>query len=995
MVEFLKAKQTQYINKPIGVIGTNTGASDVGQALMNAGNMISEIAFRDAVEKQTEAGKDYAKGATLTARDENNKLTYVKLPDDLSVVAKKAAKPVLEKRFMNMLERDTSLKFSDYHRQHKDDPDKFKSKVKDYILETSKRLNESGYSDLSGVYADQALTLSVQHTNKIQNDIYNEQENAANQLDLEVATRQMQESFEIAKAGDIVASDAIDQVSKTILNDLRDRKVIKQPAYDEAMNVMKSNRLRALLGQKINLMDGNPQALNALARSFKQNITTQDKPILAQYGINQEYLNGLKSGAKAPVIDKVSSWLATTKGQYASNSSSDKALLRVQNAGNTFINGNATDTSATYGNDLDTFFGQNFGYGREMRPFDIISMPSNTLNDFMTTVVPNAVVPSSVKNLINNPSIMLTGVKNAMDQNNSALAKKIIDNTLAVASVVHGKDKISEKQINKLNLLKNKLSYTENPVEAMEKVYRSKETSLAMAEDRKTKIFELDSSAKNDQNFTEESWIKKRLRDTFDYLNTFQINKLTSQYKDLLESGADSLDEIEDVIEKNVEKVFVEHPFNINLFDNKTGGHARGSLAGYYKNEDTLESVEVFSQNIINDTLGSDNKLGDNVFLMADINNGNTGFGRWTVVNADKEPMRDDFGASITITTDQIADYFQELNENKAKEELAEVTLDGKFDSWWQKIGFNLVEFFAPMKKDQQEMVVDLESAPAQSNIDIVEPPTNVKPDSVVAIEKAYTGAVESVTGFISETMDKAYNNDRIIRETINKNINSFVDKLATEGSEILRTHPAFIELSSIFNKDTLDLIMDSVIVKRPIDSHVFAVKTLIEDEDFSATQYPDGAGNSVGYGFFISSLEPDELAMIGDINNVTKAEATAVLNVKVKKIHDKFVNEVPGFETFSARRQAGFINFAYQLGYENVTAKGPDPNKNWPKFFNAMKRAAQEPWNSDSRQMVLNEVHKNMFYNFSADGKSRSKTFWFNQTPRRAIKVGEMIRGY
>ena len=408
MVEFLKAKQTQYINKPIGVIGTNTGASDVGQALMNAGNMISEIAFRDAVEKQTEAGKDYAKGATLTARDENNKLTYVKLPDDLSVVAKKAAKPVLEKRFMNMLERDTSLKFSDYHRQHKDDPAMFKSKVNSYIEETAKRLNESGYSDLSGVYADQALTLSVQHTNKIQNDIYNEQENAANQLDLEVATRQMQESFEIAKAGDIDGSDAIDQVSKTILNDLRDRKVIKQPAFDEAMNVMKSNRLRALLGQKINLMDGNPQALNALARSFKQNITTQDKPILAQYGINQEYLNGLKSGAKAPVIDKVSSWLATTKGQYASNSSSDKALLRVQNAGNTFINGNATDTSATYANDLDTFFGQNFAYGREMRPFDIISMPSNTLNDFMTTVVPNAVVPSSVKNLINNPSIMLT-----------------------------------------------------------------------------------------------------------------------------------------------------------------------------------------------------------------------------------------------------------------------------------------------------------------------------------------------------------------------------------------------------------------------------------------------------------------------------------------------------------------------------------------------------------------------------------------------------------
>lgn len=994
MVEFLKARQTQFTNKPIGVIATNTGATEVGQALTNAGNTIQEIAFRDAVEKQTEVGKDYAKGATLTARDENDKLTYVKLPDDLSVVAKKAAKPVLEKRYMNMLQRDTSTKFSQLHRDYKDDPDTFKSKVRSYIEETQKVLNESGYSELSGVYADQALTLSVQHANKIENDIYNEQENAANQLEIEIVTKQTQESFEMAQAGDIEASDNIDDMNKVILDGLKSSGVIKQPAYDEALNVMKSNRLRALLGQKINAMDGNPQALNALARSFKQNITSADKAILNQYGITQDYLNDLKSGAKAPVIDKVSSWLSTTKGMYASNSSADKAGLRIQNAGNTYVNGNATDTSATYGNDLDAFFGQNFNVGPKLLPKHIINMPSNTLNDFMTTVVPNAVVPSSVKNLINNPSIMLTGVKNAVDQNNPALADKIINNTLAVASVVNGKDKISEKQINKLNLLKRKLADGMAPVQAMEKVYRSKETSKAMAEDRKTKIFELDSSAQQDQNFTEESWIKKRLKSKFDYLNTFQINRLTSQYKDLLESDADSLDEIEEVIEENVEKRFVEHPFNINLFDNKTGGHARGSLAGYYKNEDTLESVEVFSQNIVNDMIGSDNKLGDNVFLMGDINNGNTSFGRWTVVNADKEPLRDDFGATITITTDQIADHFKELNENKAKEELAEVTLDNKFDSWWQKIGFNILDVAGLIKKDKQEMVVDLESAPIQSNIDIVEPSTP-KPDSVVAVEKMYTGAVESVTGFVSETMDKAYNNDRIIRETINKNINNFVNKLATEGSEILRTHPAFIEITSLINKDTLDVIMDSIIVKRPIDSHVFAVKTLIEDEGFSAIQYPDGKGNSVGYGFFVNSLEPDERAMIGDINNVTKAEATAVLNVKVKKIHDKFMRDVPGFETFSATRQAGFISFAYQLGYENVTAKGPDPNKNWPKFFNAMKRAAQEPWNSDSRQMVLNEVRKNMFYNFSSDGKSRSNTFWYNQTPRRAIKVGEMVRGY
>ena len=329
MVEFLKAKQTQFVNKPIGVIATNTGATEVGQALTNAGNTIQEIAFRDAIEKQTEVGKDYAKGATLTARDENDNLTYVKLPDDLSNVARKAAKPVLEKRYMNMLQRDTSTKFSQLHRDYKDDPDTFKSKVKSYIEETQNVLIESGYSDLSGVYADQALTLSVQHANKIENDIYNEQENAANQLEIEIVTKQTQESFEMAQAGDIEASDNIDDMNKVILDGLKSSGVIKQPAYDEALNVMKSNRLRALLGQKINAMDGNPQALNALARSFKQNITSADKAILNQYGITQDYLNDLKSGAKAPVIDKVSSWLSTTKGMYASNSSADKTALRI------------------------------------------------------------------------------------------------------------------------------------------------------------------------------------------------------------------------------------------------------------------------------------------------------------------------------------------------------------------------------------------------------------------------------------------------------------------------------------------------------------------------------------------------------------------------------------------------------------------------------------------------------------------------------------------
>ena len=95
----------------------------------------------------------------------------------------------------------------------------------------------------------------------------------------------------------------------------------------------------------------------------------------------------------------------------------------------------------------------------------------------------------------------------------------------------------------------------------------------------------------------------------------------------------------------------------------------------------------------------------------------------------------------------------------------------------------------------------------------------------------------------------------------------------------------------------------------------------------------------------------------------------------------------------YQRKDRRGLINFAYQLGYENVTAQGPNKDKNWPKFFDALKRASNEPWNSEGRNDAFELVAKNMMYNFGSKG--RSYTTWFNQTPGRAKDVIKMIRGY
>mgnify|MGYP003632098060 FL=1 len=92
--------------------------------------------------------------------------------------------------------------------------------------------------------------------------------------------------------------------------------------------------------------------------------------------------------------------------------------------------------------------------------------------------------------------------------------------------------------------------------------------------------------------------------------------------------------------------------------------------------------------------------------------------------------------------------------------------------------------------------------------------------------------------------------------------------------------------------------------------------------------------------------------------------------------------------------RQVAIVRFAYQLGYENVTAQGPDPKKNWPKFFNFLKLATNETLGSDERESGMHDVALNMFYNFKSDG-SRFKTFWANQTPDRARDVFTTVRGF
>ena len=104
MVQFLKAKQTSFVNKPVGVVGVNTGAIEAGQTLAKVGQRLATQFFADAEDEQKQLGKEV--GLTLPVRDTDGKLLFQEVPTNLSEVAQNAATPVIQKRYEDALNVD-------------------------------------------------------------------------------------------------------------------------------------------------------------------------------------------------------------------------------------------------------------------------------------------------------------------------------------------------------------------------------------------------------------------------------------------------------------------------------------------------------------------------------------------------------------------------------------------------------------------------------------------------------------------------------------------------------------------------------------------------------------------------------------------------------------------------------------------------------------------------------------------------------------------------
>lgn len=162
MVEFLKAKGTSFVNKPVGVNNVNTGAVEAGQTLARVGQQLATQFFADAEQEQIKLGKEV--GMTLPVRDDDGNLSFQTTPTTLSDVAKNAAEPIIQKRYEDALNVDIFGKLNEI-RQKSRTSGEFSKNVENemsvYIEQTKLSGGERYVSGMTQTVAK----LSAQHFN--------------------------------------------------------------------------------------------------------------------------------------------------------------------------------------------------------------------------------------------------------------------------------------------------------------------------------------------------------------------------------------------------------------------------------------------------------------------------------------------------------------------------------------------------------------------------------------------------------------------------------------------------------------------------------------------------------------------------------------------------------------------------------------------------------------------------------------------------------------
>ena len=298
MVEFLKAKTSTYVNKPMGVIDVRTGASQVGEALQRAGNQAQQMFFKEAVDNQKKLGRESVDKMKVQARDTDGKFIYAEVDPSLSDVARDVAEPLLRQKMSEALLVDASTRLNKL-RSESTDAKMFESKATKYIEESIKQLDATGGGQYAGVYQALANKTMAQHLNHMTLADAKLARNVATNNSLYAIEESVNELAGHLENGVSIIGDGENEFdTDTVAQSIKDRATllfnagdIQEPKYRDIINGINKTLNDASIRFSISPM-AEALDVNALV-IFEQSIRTgvindADKATMDLYDITQE-----------------------------------------------------------------------------------------------------------------------------------------------------------------------------------------------------------------------------------------------------------------------------------------------------------------------------------------------------------------------------------------------------------------------------------------------------------------------------------------------------------------------------------------------------------------------------------------------------------------------------------------------------------------------------------------------------------------------------------
>ncbi len=305
MAEFLKAKTTTLVNKPLGVVSTRTGAPEAFEALASAGQRAQQMFYEEAVVNQKQAGRDYVNNLKVQARNEKGEFIYAELDPSLSKVATREAQPLLRAKMSNALLVDASTRLNTL-RAESTDAKMFETKANAYIEESIKQLDATGGGEYSSVYQQLATKTMAQHMNHMvladakkaqlidtQNALF------AIETGLNELSASITEGVNIFgdENDEFSASEMIDNL-KNQATMLLNNGEIQEPKYRDIINKIEKTTMDASINNKIAPMSNNLD-LNGLfiietaVRTGK--VKPEDMKYLQAYNIDQQDIDDIRT----------------------------------------------------------------------------------------------------------------------------------------------------------------------------------------------------------------------------------------------------------------------------------------------------------------------------------------------------------------------------------------------------------------------------------------------------------------------------------------------------------------------------------------------------------------------------------------------------------------------------------------------------------------------------------------------------------------------------